>query len=169
MSFLSGTLSGYQGAAGGVSPNQQVPAAGYAEFVNTANVNSAVGSGVPFTIPLAAVVSSGNIVTTQTAVNGTVFTLASGTYAIDYECSLAAAGSIGIVQGATFNALSLNNNTVAGSTAVTTWIHGRCLLSVVSGVNNVIALAPALGPATVVSAGNMGSLYIVRVTFNKLS
>jgi len=98
--------------------------------------------------------------------SGTVFTLTAGTYVIDYETSLTDAGSIAIYKGATSATLSVDPNTVSGSSTATTWIHGRAIEQVASSL--VIAISSVVGTAAVATAGTDAS-YIIRVTSLKIA
>jgi hypothetical protein len=97
---------------------------------------------------------------------GTVFTLAAGAYVIDYEMSLASAGSVAIYSGPNAASLAIDTNTVSGSTTATTWIHGRSIQLVVTSL--VIAVSSVVGTADVTTAGN-NTLYMIRLTILKLA
>jgi hypothetical protein len=96
---------------------------------------------------------------------GTVFTLGPGTYIIDYEMSLSSAGSIAIYSGLNAALLSVDTNTISGSSTATTWIHGRAIKIV--PVSMVIAISSVVGTAAVTTAGT-DSLYMVRLTILKV-
>jgi hypothetical protein len=96
---------------------------------------------------------------------GTVFTLGPGTYIIDYEMSLSSAGSIAIYSGLNAALLSVDTNTISGSSTATTWIHGRAIKTV--PVSLVIAISSVVGTAAVTTAGT-DSLYMVRLTILKV-
>ena len=142
---------------------------GAAEYVRTVQVpNDFVPPGTAFTIdtqvfnslPATIVASAGN--------GGTVFTLGTaGTYVLDYEMSLNAAGSVGIYKGPTAGALSLDTSSIAGATTATTWIHGRTLI-VVGGSPVVFEVSPVVGTASVATAGNAPGVYMVRLTVLKI-
>ena len=97
---------------------------------------------------------------------GTVFTLEPGVYVIDYEMSLAAAGSVAIYTGATSGSLSIDTNTVSGSSTGTTWIHGRAIEVVNS--TTVIAISSVVGAADVTTTGTDTS-YVIRLTILKIA
>jgi hypothetical protein len=46
--------------------------------------------------------------------------------------SLASAGSVAIYTGANSASLSIDTNTISGSTTATTWIHGRAIENVLT-------------------------------------
>jgi hypothetical protein len=96
---------------------------------------------------------------------GTVFTLGAGAYVIDYEMSLASAGSVAIYSGPTAALLAIDTNTVSGSTTATTWIHGRAFQTVLTAL--VIAISPVVGTADVTTAGNDTS-FMIRLTILKI-
>ena len=97
---------------------------------------------------------------------GTVFTLSNGTYIIDYETSLSAAGSLGIYTGPTASALTIDTNTISGSFRSNTWIHGRAIQTVSSSL--VIAISSVDGDAEVATAGNSTS-YMIRIVILKIA
>ena len=71
-----------------------------------------------------------------------------------------------IISNKTINAI--DNNTISGSSTSTTWIHGRAIETVVSGVNNVIIVSSVVGTAAVVTAGTAPQ-YVTRITFLKIA
>ena len=116
---------------------------GVAEFIRIIQApNNSVPPGTAFTIDttvlntIGVVASAGN--------GGTVFTLAAGTYVIDYEMSLAGAGSIGLYTGPSAGSLSLDTNTVAGALT-------------------------AVGTASIATAGTDVGSYMVRLTILKIA
>ena len=143
---------------------------GAAQFVGTVQgPNDSIPPGMAFTIdnqvfnsiPAAIVAAAGN--------GGTVFTLgATGTYALDYEMSLAAAGSVGIYRGPAAPALSVDSASIAGAATAATWIHGRTLI-VVGDSPVVFAVSPVVGTASVISAGTAVGSYLIRLTVLKIS
>ncbi len=98
---------------------------------------------------------------------GTIFTLTTGVYMVDYEISLGSAGSIALYTGADGASLVIDTNTIAGSSTATTWIHGRSIVDVPDTL--VIALSSVTGTAAVVTAGNAAGVYMVRLTIIQLS
>ena len=88
-----------------------------------------------------------------------------GVYVIDYETSLASAGSLAIYVGPTAASLSIDTNTVSGSTTATTWIHGRAIEVVSTSL--VVAVSSVVGTAAVTTAGS-ASQYMIRITFLKI-
>ena len=140
---------------------------GYAEFNLTTNSNGSVPPGTAFlvstqvsnSVPLAIVASAG--------AGGTVWTLSAGTYVIDYEMSLGSAGSVALYTGPSAGSLAVDNNTVAGSSTATTWIHGRAVEVV--GTTLVVAVSSVVGTAAVVTAGTDAGSYMIRVTFLKIA
>ena len=149
-----------------------VTTAGVAEFVHQAQMpNNSVPPGMAFTIdmevyntvPLSIVASAG-----PTGVGGTVFTLSSGTYVLDYEMSLTSAGSVAVYIGTDAGHLAVDTNTIVGSSTATTWIHGRAI-EIVSGSPSVFAICSYIGTAAVTTAGNVAGAYTVRLTILKLA
>jgi hypothetical protein len=102
----------------------------------------------------------------STGAGGTVFTLSQGVYAINYEVSLSSAGSLAIYTGPTSASLTLDTNTVAGSSTGTTWIHGRAFEVVAT--NLVFAISSVVGTAAVATAGNSNE-YMIRITILKIA
>jgi hypothetical protein len=163
-------LTGPQGVTGATGPQGLIGITsfvGYAEYIRTIQTpNDSVPPGTAFTIdtevynsaPLSIVVSSG--------AGGTVFTLSPGTYIVDYETSLASAGSIAIYSGATALTLSADVNTISGSSTATTWIHGRSIQTVSTTL--VIAISSVVGTAAVATTGT-SSLYTIRIIILKIA
>ena len=79
--------------------------------------------------------------------------------------SLISAGSVGIYTGPSVGSLTLDVNTIAGSTTATTWIHGRAV--VVVATTTVIAISPVVGNATVATTGTDSAHFMIRVTILK--
>jgi len=142
---------------------------GIAEFIRTIQVpNNAVTPGTAFTIDTQVFNSVPTAIVASAGAGGTVFTLTTGTYAVDYEMSLVSAGSIGLYTGPNAGALSLDTNTVVGSLTATTWIHGKALV-VVPSTPLVIAVSSVMGTASVSSAGTDVGSYMVRLIIMKLT
>ena len=78
-----------------------------------------------------------------------------------------AAGSVGVMVGPTAGALTLDTNTVGGSSTGTTWIHGRAIEFV--GTTLVVAITSVVGTANVVPAGTDAGNYMIRLTFLKIA
>jgi collagen triple helix repeat protein len=154
--------TGSTGAASGIL--------GYAEFIRTIqSPNNSVPPGTAFTIDTTVANSIPSMITASAGAGGTVFTLAIGTYVVDYEMSLSSAGSVGIYTGATSGSLALDTNTVAGSTTATTWIHGRALVIVPTSTPVVFAISSIVGTAAVVTAGTDAGSYMIRCTILKIA
>jgi hypothetical protein len=79
--------------------------------------------------------------------------------------SLETAGSVAIYTGPNAASLSIDTNTVSGSTTATTWIHGRSIEFVVTTL--VIAISSVVGVAAVTTAGTDSS-YMIRLTILKV-
>lgn len=141
---------------------------GFAEFIhNIQPPNINVSPGTAFTIDTEVFNSVPTAIVASLGAGGTVYTLSIGTYVLDYEMSLSAAGSIGLYTGSSVLNLNLDNNTIAGSTTGTTWIHGRAFV-VVSTTPVVVAVSPVTINATVTTAG-IGSSYMIRLTILKMT
>jgi hypothetical protein len=80
--------------------------------------------------------------------------------------SLASAGSVAIYTGANAASLSIDTNTIAGSTTATTWIHGRAIEYVSTSL--VVAISSVVGTADVTTAGTSSS-YMVRLIILKIA
>ena len=154
-------LTGATGASGVV---------GAAEFIRTVeSPNNSVPPGTAFTIDMEVFNSTSGGVTAITPVNGgTVFQLLTGTYVIDYEMSLGAAGSVALYTGADSGLMTQDTNTVSGSTTATTWIHGRSL-QVVTSEPFFIEVSSVIGTAAVVTAGTAAGSYMIRLTILKIA
>ena len=128
---------------------------GYAEYIRTIqSPNDSVPPGNAFTIDTEVYNSIPSFIVASSGAGGTVFTLGTGVYMIDYETSLTSAGS-----------LSIDPNTISGSTTGTTWIHGRAIEFV--SVSLVIAISSVVGTAAVATTGS-SSEYMIRLTILKI-
>lgn len=142
---------------------------GIAEFIRTIQVpNDSVPPGTAFTIDTQVFNSVPTAVVASLGDGGTVFTLTTGTYTLDYEMSLESAGSIGLYTGPNAGALTLDPNTVVGSSTSTTWIHGKALV-VVPSTPLVVAVSSVVGTASVSSAGTDVGSFMVRLIITKLT
>lgn len=169
------TVIGPTGAVGSIGPDgiQGIPGlpgtTGFAEFVHQIqSPNNSVPPGTAFTIDTQVINNMPSNVVASAGAGGTVFTLTTGTYTLDYELSLGSAGSVALYTGATAGSLAVDNNTIAGSTTATTWIHGRAGV-VVSGASLVVALSSVVGTAAVVIAGNAAGFFTIRLTILKVA
>jgi len=159
--------TGPVGNTGSVGPTGPTEIVGYAEYIHiTQTPNNSVPPGVAFTIDTEVFNSMPTQLVASAGAGGTVFTLAPGIYVIDYETSLASAGSIGIYTGALPTSLSLDTSTVSGSSTATTWIHGRGIELVLTSL--VFAISPVVGTADVTTAGTDSSSYMIRITILKI-
>jgi len=142
---------------------------GYAEFIRTIQVpNNSVPPGTAFTIDTQVVNNITSSIVAAAGAGGTVYTLGVGTYVIDYEMSLVAASSVGLYTGPNAGSLTLDVNTVAGSTTGTTWIHGRAF-EVVAGAPLVIAVSSVVGTAAIATAGTDAGSFMIRLTIMKIA
>jgi hypothetical protein len=128
--------------------------------------NDSVPPGTAFTIDTEVYNSIPAIIVSSSGAGGTVFTLSAGTYIIDYETSLTAAGSLAIYKGPGSGSLAIDNNTVSGSTTGTTWIHGRAIELVNTSL--VFAISSVVGSAAVTTAGT-ASTFMIRLTILKIA
>jgi hypothetical protein len=158
-------IAGPPGATGPQGPAGAVGAAEYIRIIQSPN--DSVTPGTAFTIDTEVFNNVPSAIIPSFGAGGSVFTLNAGTYVIDYEMSLGAAGSVGIYSGATAGSLSLDVTTVAGSTTATTWIHGRAIEDVVT--STIIAISSVVGTASVVTAGTAAGTYMIRLTILKIS
>jgi hypothetical protein len=160
--------TGPTGTTGATGATGATGSVGVAEFIQiTQSTNGSVAAGTPFTIGTQVVNTVPLDIVSSAEVGGTVFTLSAGTYIIDYEMSLGAAGSVAVYVGPTAGSLAIDPNTVAGSSTATTWIHGRAIEEVSTTL--VIAISSAEGTAAVVTAGNDAGSYMIRLTIVKVS
>lgn len=169
------TIIGPAGPVGSIGPNgiQGIPGVagtvGFAEYIHQIqSPNDSVPPGTAFTIDTEVINGMPSNVVASAGAGGTVFTLTTGTYVLDYEMSLESAGSVAIYTGATAGSLAIDNNTIAGSSSATTWIHGRAGV-VVSGASLVVAISSVVGTANVVTAGNAAGFFTIRLTIMKVA
>lgn len=81
--------------------------------------------------------------------------------------SLTSAGSIAIYTGSSVSTLAIDNNTIAGSSTATTWIHGRAIIVVPTTL--VAAISSVVGTAAVTTAGTAAGFFIVRLTILRIA
>jgi hypothetical protein len=156
--------TGPQGYTGVQGPNSII---GYAEYIRIIQTpNNSIAPGTAFTIDTEVYNSIPAFIVASPGASGTVFTLGTGTYVIDYETSLASAGSLAIYSGANAASLSIDPNTISGSITATTWIHGRAIETVLTSL--VIAISSVVGTADVTTAGN-ATPFMIRLTILKIA
>ena len=156
--------TGTVGNTGAIGPQSIV---GYAEYIHTTQTpNDSVPPGTAFTIDTEVYNSVPSFIVPSAGAGGTVFTLSAGAYVIDYELSLASAGSVALYTGLTSSSLSVDPNTISGSSTATTWIHGRAIEYVATSL--VIALSSLIGTANVTTAGTSSS-YTIRFVILKIA
>ena len=156
--------TGQTGETGATGPPGLI---GFAEFIRTIqSPNDSVPPGTAFTIDTEVYNSIPSTIVPSVGAGGTVFTLGPGSYIIDYETSLESAGSLAIYTGATSVTLTLDPNTISGSSTATTWIHGRAIETVTTSL--VIAISSVVGTAAVTTAGTSTS-FMIRLTIVKIA
>jgi hypothetical protein len=152
------------GNTGAIGPQSIV---GYAEYIHTTQTpNDSIPPGTAFTIDTEVYNSVPSFIVPSAGAGGTVFTLSAGAYVIDYELSLASAGSVALYTGGTAVTLSVDPNTISGSSTATTWIHGRAIEYVATSL--VVALSSLVGTANVTTAGTSSS-YTIRFVVLKIA
>lgn len=160
--------TGATGSTGATGATGSAGSFGAAEFIRTIQApNNSVPPGTAFTIDTQVFNSAPSAIVASAGAGGTVYTLTAGTYIIDYEMSLTAAGSVGIYIGPNSGSLALDTNTVAGSTTGTTWIHGRAI-EVVS-TTSVFAISSVVGTAAVTTAGSDAGSFMIRLSILKIA
>lgn len=166
----TGQTGGSTGATGVTGATGSTGIVGAASFIRTIeSPNNSVDplpGGTAFTVDTQVFNNIPTSIVASSGAGGTVFTLTSGTYVFDYEMSLNDAGSVGLYTGPNAGALVLDTNTVTGSTAITTWIHGRAIVQVPSTL--VVALSSVVGTAAIATTGN-DSGFMIRVTILKIA
>jgi hypothetical protein len=168
----SNGATGTAGATGATGSTGAVGAAsilGIAEYIQTIQgSNASVPPGNAFSINTELINTIPSAIVSSTGNSGTVFTFnAIGTYELDYETSLATAGSIALYTGPFAGALAIDNNSIAGSSTATTWLHGKRFV-VVSVAPLVVQLSSAVGTCSVGTAGTAAGFYIVRLHIVKV-
>ena len=159
-------IQGPTGATGIQGPIGISGIVGYAEYIHTTQTpNNSIPPGTAFTIDTEVYNSVPSYVVASVGAGGTVFTLSQGTYVIDYETSLESAGSIAIYSGPDSASLSIEPNTISGSTTATTWIHGRAIENVLTSL--VIGISSVVGTANVTTSGT-ATVFMIRLTILKI-
>jgi len=159
--------TGPTGPTGLTGPTGPTGVIGYAEYNHTIqSPNNSVPPGTAFTIDTQVYNSIPLVISQSLAAGGSVFSLGPGVFVIDYEMSLEAAGSVAIYSGPTAALLSIDTNTISGSTTATTWIHGRSVQNVPTAL--VFAISSVVGTAAVTTAGSAAP-YMIRLTILKIA
>jgi len=159
-------FTGPTGTTGPIGPTGTSGFIGYAEYIRTVQTpNNSIPPGTAFTIDTEVFNTVPAFIVASPGAGGTVFTLSQGAYIIDCEMSLEAAGSIAIYTGPNAASLTIDTNTVSGSTTATTWIHGRAIEFVSTTL--VIAISSVIGVAAVTTAGTDSS-FMIRLTILKV-
>jgi hypothetical protein len=87
---------------------------------------------------------------------------------VDFENSATGASSEAIWQGATnAGAFTADNNTIAGASTGTTWIHGRAVVQSTEG-DTWIIISPVVGTLAIPEAGTASTFFVARITFLRL-
>jgi hypothetical protein len=153
---------GATGAQGTTGPTGAFP--GYAEFVqNTQGTNSSIAPGNSISYSTTVFDAIG-IVTTigPGSGQGTEFLLPIGTYVLDFESGATSASSLAIYTSASASGpFTIDNNTIAGCSTGTTWIHGRAMVQAASPTYFIVS--SVVGTLAIPTAGTATS-YIARLT-----
>jgi hypothetical protein len=161
-------LQGLQGDTGPTGAQGPVATLGAAQFIHTIQEpNNSVPPGTAFTIDTQVFNNVPGDISPSAGAGGTIFTLSTGIYVIDYEMSLESASSVAIYTGSTLETLVVDKTTISGSSTATSWIHGRSLLSI--EIPTIIAISPVVGTAAVVTAGTAAGIFMIRLTILKIS
>jgi hypothetical protein len=143
---------------------------GYAEFVQLTqgtNVSVAPGTAVSYLVdnPVGVFNSLGITFVSGPGGQGTAFLLPIGTYMVDFEHSAGSASSFAIYRATSLGALAggVDNNTIAGSTTATTWIHGRAIVN--AAAPTYLMISSVVGIVAIVPAGTAAGFYVARITF----
>lgn len=163
------THATWQTVAGSIAgaPAGTLGGASYSYLIQSPN--DSVAPGVSFTVSTEVYNGIPSAIVMSAANGGTVWTLATGTYVIDYEMSMSSTGPVAIFTGPSSGALARDDNTISGSTTATTWVHGRAFETVTAGVNNVVSICATVSTATVVLSGTASPHYNIRVSFLKIA
>ena len=152
------------------APTENPGRIGQAQYVYTANTpNNNVSIGQLFTcnisdyngLPL-------DVIPTGPVLTGTAFFIPyAGTFRIDYQLSLNGSTVIALYGGASTSTMTVNTNTYVGTSTATTWTHGTWIIAIPTGGYYVGLGTAAVGTSQVARTGNIGTIYMIRVTFNK--
>ena len=139
---------------------------GYAEYIyNVQFPNSRIPPGTAFRIDAEIYNSVPAFIVASNGAGGTIFTLGPGAYIIDCEMSLPSATSIAIYSGPDSKSLSMDTNTISGSSSRTSWIHGRAVEHV--STSFVIAISSIAKPSHILNDIPKHS-YMIRLTILKV-
>jgi len=159
---------GTNGTCNSNCSNTTTTTTGVAQFIRTIqSPNDSNPPGVALTIDTTVYNNVPVDIVYSAGAGGSVFTLSAGVYVVDYEMSLSSAGSVGLYVGATAGSLALDSSSVCGSSTATTWVNCKSVQNVPTTL--VVAVSSVVGTLAVVTAGNAGGVYMVRLTITKLS
>jgi hypothetical protein len=152
------------------------PAAGLGQvavFVQqTQGTNNSVAPGTAVSyladLPAGVVNTIGITTTGGPGAVGTAFNLPPGTYLVDFENSADAAWSLAIYQGASNTVLAVDDNTIAGASTATTWIHGRAFVTSTPAAPWIM-VSPVTGTAAIPTAGTAAGKFTARISFLRLT
>jgi len=144
---------------------------GRALFVGTVASTANGSTPTAFAVATQVVNQTGSGVTAGTFGSGSMWTLAQGTYTIDFETSLTLNGSIGLWTQQPLGSMVLDTNTLSFSSVGGTWIHGRAIEVVGSAGENVMIGSGDTSNNTyaIQKSINVTQQYIIRITFVKSS
>ena len=165
--------AGVAGATGPAGGGGNLPYAEYVQITQGTNSSIAPTAGILYTTdhPAGVFDTIGITLGTVPGGQGTSFLLPVGTYAVDFESSgtSGSGAAFAIYKATTSGGLpaGIDNNTVAGASASTTWIHGRAI--VVAAVATYIMISPVVATVSIPTAGPASGLYIARLTLLKIA
>ena len=164
----SGGPIGPTGPTGSVGNLGQV--AEYVQLTQGTNSSVAPGKAVSYLVdhPAGVINTIGITTNTGPAGQGTAFNLPIGTYLVDWENSSDGPWSLALYQGVSNTVLAVNNDTIAGSSTATTWIHGSAYVASTGG-NTWVMVSPVTGTQAIPTAGTAAGEFIARIRFLQLS
>jgi len=164
-------LNGENGTNGTNGVDGAPGVVGYAEFVQfTQGTNNSIapGKAVQYLVdnPTGVVNTLGIVTAAGPSGQGTAFQVPVGVYVVDFENSADAAWSLALYTGLTVGTLAIDNNTIAGASTATTWIHGRSIL--LAPVPTFFIVSPVVGTQAIPTAGTAAQ-FVARLTVLKIA
>ena len=100
---------------------------------------------------------------------GTAFQIVyGGTFRIDYELSIGNSTLLALFTGTNTTVMQADASTYIGTSSVTNWFHGTWIRSIPSTGSFYLGIGSVSGTTQIALSGNIGTSYMIRLTFNKL-
>jgi hypothetical protein len=110
-----------------------------------------------------------DVIPVESILGGTAFrVMFGGTFRIDYELSISNATLLALFTGTNTTVMTADTNTYIGTSSITNWLHGTWIRTIPTGGNFYMGVGSVSGSTQIALTGNIGTSYMIRLTFNKL-